>query len=65
MSTAPRKGDLVWVPRNNGPDGVISAGGFDDEPKQDVGDVNDPDGLFQRLELMRGDHGKRGTGRTP
>ena len=52
------------LPCDNGPDSVISAGGFDDEPEQDVSDVDNPDGLSERLELVRcAIRGKKG-GRT-
>jgi len=51
------------LPGDNGPDGVIGAGWFDDEPEQDVGNVDDPDGLSLRGESMKCDReqGKKRT----
>ena len=34
------------VPSDNGPDSIISASWLDNEPEQDVGDVDNPDGLL-------------------
>ena len=33
------------LPGDNGPYGIIATGWFDDEPEQDVSDVDNPDGL--------------------
>ena len=47
------------LPGDNGPDSIIGASWFDNEPEQDVGRVDDPDGLSSRGELMKRDRGKK------
>jgi len=53
------EGGLPELPGDNGPDGVIGTGWFDDEPEQDVGDVDDPNGLLSRGESMKRNRGSR------
>jgi len=50
------------LPGNNGPDGIIGASWGDGEPEYDVGQVDDPDGLFWQFWLRgrnRGEGEKR------
>ena len=41
-----REKERPELPGDDGPDGIIRAGWFDDEPEQDVCHVDDPDGLL-------------------
>jgi len=49
------------LPGDNGPDGIFGASWGDGEPEQDVGQVDDPDGLFVAVWVKKKPGGKRNT----